>query len=246
VVVGSSRENPPVKLSVLMPVFDEAATVVAAVGRVLDVDYACEVELVLVDDGSTDGTRELLAALSDPRLVVHLHDRNQGKGAAVRTAAAHATGDHVVICDADLEYSPEEIPSLLAPVLAGEASVVYGTRRFTSNTAYSFWYVMGNKGVTLAANIFFDAYISDLETCYKLMPLALYRELDIRSAGFGMEAEITGKLLGRGIRPYEVPISYRARSRADGKKLTWRDGVEALWILARERSRAPRQRRRAA
>ncbi len=230
------------KLSILMPVFNEGATVQSAVKRVLDVDFPCDTELVLVDDGSTDGTREVLAGLADPRLQVHLHAANQGKGAAIRTAAGRATGTHMVICDADLEYAPEELPSVLAPVLSGAAEVVYGTRTFSSNSAFSFWYVMGNKGVTLAANVLFDAYISDLETCFKLMPLTLYRELEIRSAGFGMEAEITGKLLGRGVRPFEVPISYQARSREEGKKLTWRDGVEALWILARERSRSRRSR----
>ncbi len=166
---------------------------------------------------------------------------NCGKGAAIRRASEEATGDYMVICDADLEYAPEEIPALLAPVLRGDAEVVYGTRTFGSHNAYSFWYVMGNKGVTTAANLLFNAYISDLETCFKLMPLQTYRELEIHSAGFGMEAEITGKLLRRGTRPFEVPITYRARSRAAGKKLTWRDGVEALWILIRERTR-PRDR----
>jgi hypothetical protein len=139
------------------------------------------------------------------------------------------------MCDADLEYSPEDLPALLRPVLEGEAEVVYGTRSFSSHTAFSFWFVLGNKGVTFFANALFDSWISDLETCFKLMPLEVYRSLDVRSAGFGMEAEITGKLLKRGIRPYEVPIRYRARSRAEGKKLTWRDGVEAIWILSRIR-----------
>ena len=225
------------KLSVLMAAFNEQATLAAAVKRVLDVDYPCEVELVVVDDGSSDGTAELLAGLHDPRLVVRRHAVNQGKGAAIRTAVGLATGDYMIICDADLEYAPEQIPSLLVPVLSGEAEIVYGTRTFGSHTAFSFWYVMGNRGVTLAANVLFDAYISDLETCFKLLPLALYRELDVTSAGFGMEAEVTGKLLRRGLRPYEVPISYRARSREDGKKLTWKDGVEALWILLKIRLR---------
>jgi len=225
-----------VKLSILMPVYNEAATLRAAVKRVLDVDYPAEVELVIVDDGSTDGTRELYAGFTgDPRVRVDLAPANQGKGAAVRRAAQLATGDYLIICDADLEYAPEEIPSLLTPILDGEAEVVYGTRSFGSHTAYSFWYVLGNKGVTMAANILFDSWISDLETCFKLLPAQLYRDLDVRSAGFGMEAEITAKLLRRGIRPYEVPISYRARRREEGKKLTWRDGVEALWILGRIR-----------
>ena len=139
--------------------------------------------------------------------------------------------------------APEEIPLLLAPILSGEATVVYGTRTFGSHTAYSFWYVLGNKAVTMFANVVYDCWISDLETCFKLMPLELYRELDVRSAGFGMEAEVTGKLLVRGLRPFEVPISYKARSREEGKKLTWKDGVEALWILTRERVRGREQRR---
>ncbi|HET9141222.1 glycosyltransferase family 2 protein, partial [Actinophytocola sp.] len=202
---------------------------------VLDVPYPCDVELVIVDDGSSDGTAPLLAAIDDPRVSVHTHPVNRGKGAAIRTAAGAATGTHVVMCDADLEYSPEDLPALLAPVVEGEAEVVYGTRSFSSHTAFSFWFVLGNKGVTFVANALFDCWISDLETCFKLMPAELYRSLDVRSAGFGMEAEITGKLLRRGIRPYEVPIRYRARSRAEGKKLTWRDGVEAIWILSRIR-----------
>jgi glycosyltransferase involved in cell wall biosynthesis len=225
-----------VKLSVLVPVYNEAATVTAALKRILDVEFPCEVEVVVVDDGSTDATAELLAVVQDPRARVLHHPVNRGKGAAIRTAAEAATGDYMIICDADLEYAPEEIPKLLAPVLAGEAVIVYGTRSFGSHTAYSFWYVLGNKTVTMFANVVYDCWISDLETCFKLMPLPLYRELDIRSAGFGMEAEVTGKLLGRGLRPFEVPISYKARTREEGKKLTWKDGVEALWILARERA----------
>jgi len=219
-----------------MPVYNERDTLAAAVKEVLNVTFPCDVELVVVDDGSTDGTRELYRSLGDdPRISVHLHERNRGKGAAIRTAAAAASGEYVIMCDADLEYSPAEIPSLLAPVIAGDAEVVYGTRTFGSHNAYSYAYVLGNKGVTTFANVLFNCYISDLETCFKLIPTALYRDLDIRETGFGMEAEVTGKLLRRGIRPYEVPISYKARTRAAGKKLTWRDGVEALWILFRER-----------
>ena len=225
------------KLSVLMPVYNEAETIDSAVKRVLAVEYPCEVELVLVDDGSTDGTTKFLDTLEDPRLTKHSHPQNRGKGAAIRTAAEVASGDYMIICDADLEYLPEEIPALLKPVLAGDAEVVYGTRTFGSHTAYSFWYVVGNKAVTMWANLLYNSWISDLETCYKLMPLTLYRTLDVRSAGFGMEAEVTAKLLRSGRRPYEVPISYTARSREAGKKLTWRDGVEALWILLRLRAR---------
>jgi hypothetical protein len=139
------------------------------------------------------------------------------------------------MCDADLEYSPAQIPSLLMPVLTGDAEVVYGTRTFGSHNSYSYLYVLGNKAVTTFANVLFNCYISDLETCFKLIPAPLYRELRVKETGFGMEAEVTGKLLRRGLRPFEVPISYKARSREAGKKLTWRDGVEAMWILVRER-----------
>ena len=223
------------KLSVLMPVYNESATIDLAVKQVLSVDYPCEMELVIVDDGSVDDTFARLESMSDERLTLHRHTKNQGKGAAIRTASRAASGDYLIICDADLEYMPEEIPSLLAPVLAQEAEVVYGTRTFGSHTAFSFWYVLGNKAVTMFANVLYNSWISDLETCFKLMPVDLDRSLDIKSAGFGMEAEVTGKLLKGGHRPFEVPISYRARSREEGKKLTWRDGVEALWILTRIR-----------
>jgi dolichol-phosphate hexosyltransferase len=234
-----------VKLSILMPVYNEHATLASAVKDVLNVNFPCDFELVIVDDGSTDGTRELYPSLAgDPRVSVHLHERNRGKGAAIATAASVAAGDYVIMCDADLEYAPADIPSLLEPVLAGEAQVVYGTRTFGSHNAYSYLYVLGNKGVTTFANLLFNCYISDLETCFKLMPATLYRGLGIRQTGFGMEAEVTGKLLRRGYRPYEVPISYKARTREAGKKLTWRDGAEALWILLRQRlARRPADRR---
>jgi dolichol-phosphate hexosyltransferase len=226
-----------VKLSILMPVYNEQDRVAEAIKQTLAVSYPCEVELIVVDDGSRDGTAAVLDDIDEPRLRKIQHARNQGKGAAIRTAADNATGHYLIIMDADLEYDPEDIPRLLEPVVDGRAEVVYGNRTFGSHSAYSFWYVMGNKGVTTAANIIFNSYIGDLETCFKLMPVDLYRSLAIKSAGFGMEAEVTGKLLRRGVRPFEVPISYWARSREQGKKITWRDGVEALWILARERVR---------
>ncbi len=188
-----SRKLRTVKLSILMPVYNERATLVNAIKEVLNVDFPCEMELVVVDDGSTDGTRDLYPSLGyDPRVKLHMHQSNRGKGAAIRTAAARATGDYLIMCDADLEYSPAEIPSLLAPVLAGDVEVVYGTRTFGSHNAYSYVYVLGNKSVTTLANVLFNCYISDLETCFKLIPTALYRDLRIRATGFGMEAEITG------------------------------------------------------
>ena len=223
-----------------MPVYNEVTTLVAAVDRVLAVEFPVPTELVIVDDGSDDGTSALYPRWADDeRVVIYEKATNGGKGSAIRKGAELATGDYVIMCDADLEYAPEEIPSLLDPVLSGAAEVVYGTRTFGSHNAYSYLYVLGNRGVTTVANILFNCYLSDLETCFKLMPLALYRRLDVRSVGFGMEAEITGKLLRAGVRPYEIPISYSARSREQGKKLTWRDGVQAVWILARERVRRP-------
>jgi dolichol-phosphate hexosyltransferase len=226
-----------VKLSILMPVYNEEERIADALKQALAVNYPCEIELVVVNDGSRDGTAEILDRADDTRVRVITHERNAGKGAAIKTAVDSAEGEYMVILDADLEYDPQDIPKLLAPVLDGRATVVYGNRTFGSHSAYSFWYVMGNKAVTTAANVLFNSYIGDLETCFKVMPVALYRSLDVRSRGFGMEAEVTGKLLRRRIRPYEVPISYRARGREEGKKITWRDGVEALWILGRERLR---------
>lgn len=224
------------KLSILMAVYNELATLERAVKQVLDVAYPCEVELVIVDDGSTDGTRDLYEHLTgDNRVRLGLHPANRGKGAAIRTAAEMATGDYVIMCDADLEYAPAEIPKLLRPVLDQLAEVVYGTRTFGSHNSYSYLYVLGNRAVTTVTNILFNCYLSDIETCFKLLPRNLYTELDIQQEGFGMEAEITAKLLARGIRPYEIPISYNARPREAGKKLTARDGFEALAILARQR-----------
>ncbi len=223
------------KLSILMPVYNEAETVQTMIERVLKVQFPCEVELVIVDDASNDGTAEILDEINHSNVTKLRHRVNQGKGGAIRTAAAAATGDYLIPCDADLEYQPEDILSLLKPVICGDAQVVFGNRSFGSHTAYSYWYVMGNKGVTTVANVLFNSYIGDLETCMKLLPTDLYRSLDIKEKGFGMEAEITGKLLSRGIRPYEVPISYQARSREEGKKITWKDGVEAIWILGKIR-----------
>ncbi len=225
------------KLSILMPVYNEEERIADALKQALAVDYPCETELVVVNDGSRDGTAEILDGADDPRLRVIHHPRNAGKGAAIKTAVDSANGDYMVILDADLEYDPQDIPRLLGPVLDGRAKVVYGNRTFGSHSAFSFWYVMGNKAVTTFANVLFNSYIGDLETCFKLMPVALYRSLDVKSRGFGMEAEVTGKLLRQKIRPYEVPITYHARGREEGKKITWKDGVEALVILGRERAR---------
>jgi len=225
------------KLSILMAAYNEADRLPTAVKQVLGTDYPCDVELVVVDDGSVDDTWDLLTAVDDPRLVTVQHPVNRGKGAAVKTAAAAATGDYMIIFDADLEYSTEDIGRLLQPVLHEDARVVFGARRFGSSTALSFWFVLGNKVTTFAANALFDTWISDLHTCLKLLPLDLFRQLPLRQNGFGLDTELTAELLGRGIRPYELPISYKARSHAEGKKITWKDGVESLAVLTAVRFR---------
>jgi glycosyltransferase involved in cell wall biosynthesis len=221
------------ELTVVMPVFNERATVERAVAEVLDAELG-DFELLVVDDGSTDGTRELLRGREWPEHVRLLrHDRNRGKGAAIRTGLAEARGGYTTIMDADLEYDPTDIPALLAPLRAGDAEAVFGTRGFQSHSAYSFWYVVGNHGVTFVANLVYNSWISDLMTGHKAMATELFRSLPLRERGFAIEAEITARLLNRGIRIYEVPIVYRARSREEGKKLTALDGLRVLRTLLR-------------
>jgi len=236
----------PVKLSILMPAYNEERTIAEAVASVLSTSYPCDYELIVVDDGSTDRTAQILTELTHPNLVVATHPRNFGKGAALQSASALATGTHLVPFDADLEYDPNDLRDLLEPVLRGQSEVVYGVRLFGVNTRYqSFRHAIGNQALTMAARVLFDAYLSDMHTCLKLVPVELFRELEPRELGFGLDTEITAKLLRRGIKPFEVPVSYNSRSVANGKKITWRDGVRCLQILGRVRStpeiEAPRQ-----
>ena len=222
-------------LTILMPVFNERSTVMAAIDDALQADLPVSArELVIVDDGSTDGTRELLTRADLPDSVrVHFHERNSGKGSALRTALGHATGDFTAILDADLEYRAADLASLLEPLLAGDTNCVFGTRMWSSHAAFSFWYVMGNKGVTLATNVIYNCWISDVMTCHKVMRTDLFRSLRLRECGFAIEPEIAARVLRSGERIYEVPISYRARSRAEGKKLTAADGLRVLRTLVR-------------
>jgi glycosyltransferase involved in cell wall biosynthesis len=218
-----------------MPVYNEERTVAQAVTAVLSERYPCKTELVVVDDGSTDATPQILAARDgQPGLRLLRHPRNRGKGAALMTGAAVAAGTHIVPFDADLEYVPDDLSRMVQPVLAGRTAIVYGTRLFGVNTVYqSYRSAMGNRALTLAANVLFDAYVSDIHTCLKLIPLDLFRALDLHEQGFGLDTEMTAKLLRSGLRPFEVPVSYHSRSYPEGKKITWRDGVECLRILAR-------------
>ncbi len=226
------------KLSIVMPAYNEAATIRTAIERILAIDFPCPMELIVVNDGSVDDTALELALCDDDRLVRCAHPFNLGKGTAVRTGAAAATGTHLLIFDADVEYDPKNIPELVAPILGGTADVVYGARIFGNHTVYpSMRFAIGNRVTTLAANLLFDSYITDLHTCLKLIPLATFRELKLTESGFGLDSEITAELLRRGVRPYEVPVSYCGRSRAQGKKITWRDGVVCLFVLAKVRAR---------
>ncbi len=226
---------PAPELTIVMPVFNERGTIDAAVEDALGAELPIDSrELVIVDDGSTDGTREHLRDRSFPDSVrVVYHDRNQGKGAAIRTALQHARGRFSAILDADLEYAAADLGPLLRPLLSGEAKVVFGSRAWTSQASFSFWYVVGNKAVTFATNLLYNSWISDVMTCHKAMSTELFRSLPLRERGFAIEPEIAARLLRSGVRIHEVPISYRARSRDEGKKLTSVDGLRVLRTLVR-------------
>lgn len=222
-------------ITIVMPVFNERATLRASLERLLKVEFPRSREIIIVDDGSSDGCLATIDDLVEGEIRVIRHTRNRGKSAAIRTGLDSALGTYLTIYDADLEYDPNDLNSLIKPVLTDEANVVYGTRSFGSHTAYSFWFVLGNKFLALWASFLFDAWLSDVETCFKLAPTEHWRRARLRSSGFGIEAEATGRFLAMGERIYEVPISYRARGREEGKKLTWTDGLQAFWILLRIR-----------
>jgi dolichol-phosphate hexosyltransferase len=225
-----------IKLSILMPVFNEERTIAQAVDNVLSASYPCDIELIVVNDGSTDQTPRLLSQLKNDRLVVREHSTNQGKGAALLLAASAASGTHLLPFDADLEYFPEDIPKLLQPIILGRCNVVYGARLFGYNTMYhSYWYAVGNRMLTCLTNVLFNAHITDLHTCLKLIPRSMLRELSLKEMRFGLDTEITALLLKHGVRPFEVPISYFSRSHAQGKKITWLDALACLRILIRVR-----------
>ncbi|MDQ6774079.1 MAG: glycosyltransferase family 2 protein [Candidatus Dormibacteraeota bacterium] len=223
-------------LSVMMPIYNEERTLDIILGHVLARPEVAEV--IAVDDGSRDHSWEILraAAERDPRVRPLRQEVNSGKGAALRRAIGVLRMPFALVQDADLEYDPRDYPDLLRPLLEGRADVVYGVRGFAGQTSYSFWYVVGNKGVTLASNVLFDAYISDMETGYKVLRSDLWRRLNLAGNRFDIEPDITARVLRLGYRIHEVPIRYYARSREDGKKLTWKDGVRALSTLTRLRA----------
>ena len=221
-------------LSILMPVYNERERVERAIAEVLETELPVEFELVVVDDGSTDGTREILRNASwDGRVRLFEHPENQGKGAAVQTALARADGEYAAIFDADLEYDPGDLALLMPPLLDGRANACFGVRAFDGYTSHSFLFVLGNKGVTLACNILFNVYLHDIMTCHKMIRTDVFRSLPLRSPGFAIEPEITARLVQHGERIFEVPVHYRARSNEEGKKLTALDGFRVIATLLR-------------
>jgi len=221
-------------LSVVMPVFNERNTIDEIVGRVLGVPL--RIELIVVDDASTDGTRDRLQGLQQQHgFKLFLQPRNQGKGAALRRGFAEVTGDIVVVQDADLEYSPEEYPDLIDLIRTGHADVVYGSRFLGRHRVFLFTHYAGNRFLTLVTNVLYNTMLTDMETCYKVMRAEVLRSFTLKSNGFGIEPEITAKIFKRGYRVYEVPITYAGRGYEEGKKITWRDGFVALWVLMKYR-----------
>jgi glycosyltransferase involved in cell wall biosynthesis len=225
-------------LSILMPVYNELERVEQAIAEVLATELPTDFELIVVDDGSTDGTREILRSRFNPssedgRVRLLEHEHNQGKGAAIRTALREARGEWSAIFDADLEYDPADLALLMPALLDGRANVCFGVRAFDGYTSHSFLFVLGNKGVTLACNILFNVYLHDIMTCHKMIRTELFRSLPLQAPGFAIESEITARLVQRKERIYEVPVHYRARTNEEGKKLTARDGFRVIGTLLR-------------
>jgi len=239
------------RLSVVVPVYNEMDTIAEILRRVRAVNLSVSVgfrseshsavelerEIVVVDDGSTDGTRDLLRQLNeDAETMVLYHEQNQGKGAAVRTGLEHASGDIVLIQDADLEYDPRDYPALLQPILENRSEVVYGSRfRGGPTRAMFFWHMVGNRFLTFVTNVLYDSILSDMETCYKVFSREVAEQLDLQAAGWGFDPEITAQILKLGYRIYEVPITYTGREFEEGKKIGWRDGLTVLWTLLKYR-----------
>lgn len=224
------------KLTIIIPVYNERNTIQEVLRRVRRVDLGdIDKEIIVVDDGSTDGTRDILSMEGDSTTRIVHHPENRGKGAALSTGIKLATGDLVIFQDADLEYDPEDYPRMLAPVLKGKAEVVYGSRFTGERRNMLFWHYLGNRFLSFVTNLLYNTTLSDMETCYKLFKREVIQSIEIKSRRFDVEPEVTAKVLKRRIRIYEVPISYAGRELEEGKKITWRDGLPALWALIKYR-----------
>jgi glycosyltransferase involved in cell wall biosynthesis len=222
----------PMLLSILIPVFNEAGTLLEVIKKVEETPY--DKEIIVIDDGSTDGTVEYLKGLKGDRVKAIFHEKNQGKGAAIRSGLRVAKGDVIIIQDADLEYDPREYPRLLEPIIEGKADVVYGSRFLGGpHRVLFFWHYVGNKLITLLSNVFTDLNLSDMETGYKVFKREVFDGIEIKSNRFGFEPEITAKVAKKGVRIYEIFISYYGRSYKEGKKITWKDGIKALLAIIR-------------
>ena len=221
-------------LSVVMPCYNERNTIEEIVRRVMAVKI--RIELIIVDDGSTDGTRDLLTKLQEQyKFNLIFQPKNGGKGAALRRGFQEVSGDLVVIQDADLEYSPEEFPELIELICQGRADVVFGSRFIGRHRVFLFTHYAGNRLLTFITNVLYNTMLTDMETCYKVMRTEVLRSMKLEANGFGIEPELTAKIFKRGYRVYEVPITYDGRGYEDGKKITWRDGFVALWVLLKYR-----------
>ncbi|NIR49742.1 glycosyltransferase family 2 protein [candidate division KSB1 bacterium] len=226
------------KVSIVIPVYCEKKTVREIVRHICQVEMGLQKELIAVDDGSTDGTREILKAMQqeNPTLKIFFHERNLGKGAALRTGFSHATGQIIIVQDADLEYNPKDYSKLIEPILEGKADVVYGSRFLGGpQRVLYFWHYLGNKFLTLLSNMLSNLNLNDMETCYKVFHSSILHRVEFKSNRFGFEPEFTMKVAKLGCRIFQVPISYSGRTYQEGKKITWRDGCATLWHILRFR-----------
>ena len=220
------------KISIIIPVFNEEKTIAKIIRQINNV-VGFQKEIIVIDDASVDGTSQKLQEFKGIKII--RHPNNLGKGSAIRTGIDSASGDYILVQDADLEYDPQDVLSMIKPIIQGKAEVVYGSRFTGPRRNMFFWHWMGNQLLTLVTNILYNTTLSDMETCYKLIPLKLIKSLDLKAKRFEFEPEVTAKILKRNIRIWEVPISYAGREYDEGKKITWRDGIPALWTLIKYR-----------